>query len=395
MAKSSRMSLVDQVATSSSSSSSSLDEEIDTSFTTDTVMVNPLVTSGDGTIQGTISNVGLNETSVLLNTRLNKNTSGEGTLERKARMELTTKQYHDWKQIFSGALNDRQLLCGIVLILCFYVFYSIFNIAITDKDKDDHEDCQCTLIHRRCFHTLIFGFCLIWIVCFATIIIYDLYRLYKKHQLSKSVDPFSKLDDKLKLYEKHLWLEFYKAYSVGSGTYENQNISSLDRTKEQNPLQCKYNALLGFYKKFYSEAGGDETDSAPASSTECNSWLIKFEKIKETLGIIIVQFLNKGEEKAQQSFYVLYPFLVIVRLLAQVILVPMLLLQMLNTNTWICITEGYNCQNVVTGSQLGLYQAYMTFGFYIALLVAILASTMLRWFPQSKTARDASAASFM
>ena len=100
------------------------------------------------------------------------------------------------------------------------------------------------------------------------------------------------------------------------------------------------------------------------------------------------------EKIARSTFFFFYPFLVIVRLLAQVIAVPILILQMLNTYAWICVTGDYHCQNAVTRYQLGLFQAYITFGFYIALLIAILNTTMLRWFPLSKKARDAGATSY-
>ena len=104
--------------------------------------------------------------------------TSEQSLETKARVELATKQYEDLKEIFSGALNDKQLLCGILLILCFYVFCSIFNIAIIGNDEEnDNEACQCTLSQRRCLQITITGFCLTWIVCFAVIITYDSYKL--------------------------------------------------------------------------------------------------------------------------------------------------------------------------------------------------------------------------
>ena len=323
----------------------------------------------------------------------------------KARVELAAKQYEDWKEIFSGALNDKQLLCGILLILCLYVFCYIFNIVIIGNDDDkDNEACQCTFSQRRCLQIIITGFCLIWIVCFAVIIIYDLYKLFKNRSIDSpdsdktADDKFSKLDDELTLYENHLWLEFYKAYSVGSGVYESRKLSSSDDAKEN-----EYGWLLKFYKEFYKEVdkakeqhnrdevdGVDEPDGATA---DCCQRLCK--KIKEKAKVFLIIFLNKGEKAAQQSYSVLYPFLVIVRLLAQLALIPLLLLQMLNTDTWICVTEDDQCHNAITSSQLGLYQAYMTFSFYIALLVAVLASTMLRWFPQSKAARDSGASSFM
>ena len=320
--------------------------------------------------------------------------------ETKARMELATKRYHDWKEIFSGALNDKQLLCGILLISCFYVFRSIFNIAVIGNDEDkDSKACQCTLSERLCLQIIIAGFCLCWVACFAIIVIYDLYRL-GLHFSSQSTEraaesiggEFFKLDDKLTLYESYLWLEFYKAYSVGSGVYENRNRSSSSDTE-------KYGWLLEFYKTFdkvfKAEKQQDEADGR-CSSTMCTSACCKWlEKLCDKIIEITKKILKAGEKLAKQSYYFLYPFLVIVRLLVQLTLVPLLLLRMLDINTWICVIEDDQCDNSVASSQLGLYQAYMTFSFYIAVLVAILASTMLRWFPQSKDARDASASSFM
>ena len=325
--------------------------------------------------------------------------SGDHTARDKARVELVTKQYHDWKEIFSGALNDKQLLCGILLILCFYVFCSILSIAVIGNNEDkESEDCQCTLSQRLCLQIIITGFCLCWVACFTVIIIYDLYKLCR-NQSTDSIDSgqtgnkFSELDDKLTLYENYLWLEFYKAYSVGTGVYENRNLSSSgDDAKEY-----KYGWLLKFYEKFEDEVCKAEEqcrnqDVADGATGVCYEWLKNIKNITET---VVIKFLVTGEKTSKKSYYILYPFLVIVRLLAQLTLIPILLLQMLNINIWICVTEDNQCQNAVPSSQLGLYQAYMTFSFYIALLVAILTSTMLRWFPQAKAARDACASSFM
>ena len=321
-----------------------------------------------------------------------------------AGLELATEQYHNWKQILSGALNDRQLVCGLGILFMFYVFYSVFNTITGDKDEDNIT-CQCPLLHRWYYQVIVFGSGFIWLVCFFSIIIYDIYRSYmnplpdnkpksnnhddkeatnmnrnhsksniNKNSTTESTDDsrfnetssgphersiFSKLDDKLKHCENHLWLEFYKAYSVGSGTYERISlpdiISIITREREDATRSNLCNVNNG-----NTSQGHDEPDFG----------------------------VEEAEKIAKQSFFFFYPFLVIVRLSAQMLLVPVLILQMLNMYAWICFTENYHCKNTVTHYQLGLYQAYMTFGFYIALLIAILATTMLRWFPYSKRARN-------
>ena len=319
----------------------------------------------------------------------------------KSRLELANKQHQDWKQILSGALNDKQLVCGIVLIFLFYVLSSTLDIAVTsyDKYKDNDVTCHCDLYQRRCFQTTVIGLGLIWIVCFVGITTYDLFRLICRKQ---STDKYS-LDDRLDLYENHWWLEFYKAYSLGSGAYETitpsaDNKESITDNKESiTPSDNENRLLLSFYKEFYEEAckdehdGDDTFDSKNKHDRSCNCLKTLWKNIKNIIEI----FLKEGEEAAKGSYYILYPFLIILRLLAQVTLVPMLSLQMLNTNIWVCITEDYHCQNAMTSYQLGLYQAYITFSFSMALLIAILCSIMLRWLPQSKAARRAGATSFI
>ena len=289
-------------------------------------------------------------------------------------LQKANEQYHNWKQILSGALNDKQLLCGLAVILCFYVFYSVFNTTIGNGQDEDNLTCQCPMFHRLFYQVIVFVWGVIWIVCFVSIAIYDTHTFMSVSRNPASNDSQStdgkqpvkkttrtseknlaKLDDILKLCETHLWLEFYKAYSVGASAYEKIRLPDIR------------NIVKRFVKDDNAQQGDDETD---------------FDG--KDIGVFM-------ETSAKRSFVFFYSILVIVRLLAQVAVVPMLMLQMLSTYAWICITEDYHCQNAVTRYQLGLYQAYITFGFYFALLIAILATTMLRWFPHSKDARDVGA----
>jgi len=89
--------------------------------------------------------------------------------------------------------------------------------------------------------------------------------------------------------------------------------------------------------------------------------------------------------------FFLYPFLVVVRLGAQLALVPLLLFQVLGGYSWICITGDVYCRSIKNQYRLGLDMAALGFTFYCCMLVAILSSTIIRWFPCSKKARAADA----
>ena len=97
---------------------------------------------------------------------------------------------------------------------------------------------------------------------------------------------------------------------------------------------------------------------------------------------------------ARVSFF-LYPMLVLCRLLSQLVLVPLLLFQILDTYAWICISGDIYCSSILNQYRLGLDKAALAFTFYCCLLASILATAILRWFPCSKYARKAGATCIM
>ena len=97
---------------------------------------------------------------------------------------------------------------------------------------------------------------------------------------------------------------------------------------------------------------------------------------------------------ARVSFF-LYPVLVLSRLLSQLLLVPLLLFQILDTYAWICISGDIYCSSILNQYRLGLDKAALAFTFYCCLLGSILATAILRWFPCSKYARKAGATCIM
>ena len=79
--------------------------------------------------------------------------------------------------------------------------------------------------------------------------------------------------------------------------------------------------------------------------------------------------------------------------MAQVALIPLLILQLLDTHAWICVMHNTYCDDLRSEYELGLDKTAVAFAFYCCVLVTILASTMLQWFPCSKKARKSGATS--
>jgi len=135
----------------------------------------------------------------------------------------------------------------------------------------------------------------------------------------------------------------------------------------------------------------DDDDDTDKKSSFCGSWVdLRPEGLYTDISEDNTAWLVADVTCASVGFF-LYPFLVILRLLAQLALIPLLLLQILGTYSWICITDHYYCKNVTNQYRLGIDKAAVVFTFYCCILIAVLSTAILPWFPCSKDARSANA----
>ena len=79
----------------------------------------------------------------------------------------------------------------------------------------------------------------------------------------------------------------------------------------------------------------------------------------------------------QSMFHYLLSF---IRFIAQLAVVPLLMIQILDTYAYLCFTANSYC-NMRSQYQLHLDQTAMTFAFYCSLMISLLSTTMVRWFP--------------
>lgn len=202
-------------------------------------------------------------------------------------------------------------------------------------------------------------------------------------QVHKSSALKSATLQRLDHYENYLWLQFNRVYSVGAvlGKHKELQLPEIksvvaDEKKIRRMSMRKMSIQVN--GRLVSTADNDDEDDADEL----------FEHMDEE------DFALRTADRACSSIaFFLYPFLLIARLLAQVSLIPLLILQVLDTHAWICLMNDLYCDNLRTEYELGLDRTAISFGFYCSILVAILASTMLHWFPCSKKAEKSGAMS--
>ena len=340
------------------------------------------------------------------------------------------QHYDQWKEILSGTLSDKQLSTGLTLLFIFYIFYASFNsISGENKQDEDLTNCTCNETHRIYYQTLVIFFSGLWVIFFALLTIQDLIQRIKgirrmdaagvrrarkmphdhrsvledpspseqtqlldasssfkspgqnqgmkpqtsaaSSQVHQSNDLKSATLERLDHYEKYLWLQFDRAYSVGAalGKHEELTLPQIKHVVADEKRSMKNLSI--------------QINGQPANDEEVDELFKHMDKEGSVT--------RTADIACSSIVFFLYPFLLIVRLMAQVSLIPLLILQALDAYAWICVMKHFYCSNLRSEYQLGLDRTAVSLAFYWSILVSILVSTMLRWFPFSKKAEKSGA----
>ena len=293
----------------------------------------------------------------------------------------------EWKKYLSGALSDEQIYLAMFVLSVFYFVYTLYNACIDSNAKDEGDiirNCTCRENHRN--------FYLSWtIICFTLwLILHSSFTLVKEFpagaRLRKKIIQISNLlgdcmifknkdeedsssegssAEKLKnLTDRHigqcesfLWSRSYEAYAIGrKKKNEHLNLKEIEKliVTSLSPETCK--KRLG---KKESKNLQDSTDNADQNVSE------KFHFVK---GMSLALF---------------HLFLVIVRFIVQLLVVPLLMVQMFDTYTLLCLAERDYC-NRISQFRLHLDQTALSFSFYCSLMISLLVTTWLNLVPLPK-----------
>ena len=298
---------------------------------------------------------------------------------------LDVNKVSDWKNTLSGALDDQQLFCALFVLGLFSIFYTLVNTThIENRDEDRiTELCRCNPRHRS-FYIIWFSVCsFLWTVCHFSITIADsnfnfhecisiklkqLFGCLKNccfsftcccyHRccwccwcwLKPLYDKFLHylLDkEKLSRYEFHLWTQYCELYVVGI-TKHNENFN-FDRVEEiiKETLQ---------------------NSSEPSEQGNYNA-------VPDNTVMLPKYHKQRNLRYALQVIY--FISLKLIQFIAQLFIVPLLLILMFDTYAFLCFADDSYC-TISAEYKLHLDQTAFTFGFYAALVTSLLSTLMLR-----------------
>ena len=190
--------------------------------------------------------------------------------------------------------------------------------------------------------------------------------------------------ERLDHYENYLWLQFNRVYSVGAALGKDKELK-LPHIKSVVADEQKIRRMS--MRKVSIQVNGRLVSTATDDEDEPDGGKLFAHMEEEDLP------LRTADMACSSVAFFLYPLLLSARLAAQVTLIPLLILQLLDTHAWICLMHGLYCDNLRSEYELGLDRTAVSFGFYCSVLISILATTMLAWFPCSKKARKSGATS--
>ena len=325
-----------------------------------------------------------------------------------------------WKSALSGSLDEKRMLFGLLLLSLFYVVYINVSANQSNESKDEHtitHNCSCRADHRS-FYVAWSAFCFfLWILIHIILTIpqinsypflqlsgREIFKktfialkcrcLKKSKQATISGDSpsnkqcsNSKLNksrganymtsccttfkmsctklkttvlqhDAIHQYEYYLWTKYYELYVVGITKKDDEfSLQSID--KFINNKLCAHDAT-----------DGRQNEEPPGSETQ---------KPESKAGIYTA--LSHIQEGCSYGVQItLHLFLVLILFLAQLAVIPLLMIQVFDTYAFLCLAADNYC-TVESEFTLHFHQTVVTFAFYCSLMVSFLTSTMLRWIP--------------
>ena len=342
---------------------------------------------------------------------------------------LSDNQASDWKKALSGALDEERLLCALVVLCIFYIGLTLGNAYHDNNEKDEDEiteSCDCKHEHMAFYRGWSIICYALWLGCHCVVHLNNnpthfekLKVLVKKLLLIRenkrdSVQwkwqtkccycitcitggkvEINKTDiafeDKINNSKYHLWTQYYELYVIG--------ITKNSEKSELNHMLDKYIIAKEAEKRKHHKASKQKKSTVVRKrkesegnepTTEDTAHLVEHmeghsniqaitptAQAETTTALPRYQIDQSCTSRVQTVFH---HILSLIRFIAQLAVVPLLMIQILDTYAYLCFTANSYC-NMRSQYKLHLDQTAMTFAFYCSLMISLLSTTMVRWFP--------------
>jgi len=276
----------------------------------------------------------------------------------------------EWKKTLSGALSDEQLYLAMFVLSVFYFFYTLYNAWLDSDEKDEGDvvrNCTCKDSHRifylswsiTCFFLwFILHTCFVLARAFPAVTkslkqkcVSHAYKCVGKYvQICKTDDGAQKVTDHcIRRYEKFLWSQSYEMYAVGKKREQKFSLKEIEKSIVR--------LLRSQQDNSNKEDSQEDTDYG---------------------------YRHQSQKFRGNVVRLFHLFLMFVQFITQLAVIPLLIVQMFDTYTLLCLAERDYCDRT-SQFRLHLDQTALTFSFYCCLMISFLVTKWLDLVPWPKS----------
>ena len=304
--------------------------------------------------------------------------------KKKSSGEESTRPGLEWKKYLSGALSETQLKIAMIILCFFYSLYTLHNAYFLDTNERDEGDiirnCTCKDHHWNFYVSLLVVCFTLWLICHSYYTLAEAFpavanevekslkakyvQFCKKNDDETDYTPGisecernlkKKTDQHIDLCKDLLWSQCFEMYAIGNKKNNKEfNLKEIKKliARSLSPELCRKGNVS-------TEVSQDNTDSSAYD-------------------------LSKNPHNVKRTIlFLFHSFLVVVRFIAQLSVVPLLIVQMIDTYTLLCLAERDYCDRV-SRYKLHLDQTALSFAFYCSLMISLLVTIWLNLVSQPK-----------
>ena len=297
------------------------------------------------------------------------------------------------KGILIESLGDFPFKCAILLIVFFNLIYTFYHAFFATRiDYVIESDCYCDPTDRAFYIAITLSSVIIWIciLCGYAVIStfghghFIRFNEAKQNKHDKSVgEKNSELSDKVTAYEKSFQGKLRDIVSA--------KLLDYDYCKAiEDYYQYLYNQSieLNTLKDATMTTDQEETTATTMCADATDVIADTSEDTFTDKQLKFEYFYNKKGRK-QPTRWWCYMWtkilLIVLRFMFRLLIVPLLQLQWFNEYAWNCLMNNVirnYCETNTSQYYIGLDHTFVLYSVYIILLIALLFSLIINWFPQ-------------
>ena len=292
----------------------------------------------------------------------------------------------EWRKYLSGALNDEQLYLAMIVLFIFYFVYTLYNAFLDNTQKDEGDvirNCTCKDGHRNFYLFWSITCFTLWFVCYSCYTLATTFPRITKSLKQKFINQMYNCVGK--------YVQICKNADENDSNNSDSDERKLKLKTDQHIEQCK---MFLWSRSYEMYAVGIKKRNEQLDLKEIEKLIARSLSLeicrKECLNVR--ENADKGGQNLSQNFHVVkslslalfHSFVAVVRFIAQLSVVPLLIIQMFDTYTLLCLAERDYC-NRISRYRLHLDQTALSFSFYCSLMISLLTTTWLNLVPFPKS----------